>query len=388
MGKRSEPQINFAKLLHKYRIPCEPQAERLADADMQPDQCKQSQLVVADAVTSVETSKENTQQSLFQVFGVTIGDIVEPCPTVSGKCLVSEVQSHFSVNNVQGVVVLEGNKPVGLLMKTKMYYHLGSHYGVSLYYKRPVERVMDRQPLIVNGDLPLEAVSQMAMARPEASIYDLIIVVKDDTYIGAVSIINLLKNLTSLQLRSAANSNPLTGLPGNLLIEQQLKKLIEEKAVFAVLYVDLDNFKAFNDKYGFEHGDKVLLMTATLLNSCIAEYGSATDKDFLGHLGGDDFVIITILEKMEELCLAIVEKFDGSIRKYYSEEDCKRGCIDVVNRKGKEESFPIMTISIGVVHNRLRIFENYLEIGEVAAELKRKAKKIDGSAWVIDQRHD
>lgn len=325
---------------------------------------------------------------LSEAFGITVGDIVQECPTVLGNTLVSKVESLFADEHLQGLVVLADHKPIGLMMKHRMYYHLGSHYGISLYYNRPISRVMDASPLIVSAELPLEAVAKMAMARKEAYLYDLIIVVKDQRYVGTVSVIHLLKHLTDLQLRSASNSNPLTGLAGNLLIEGQLKQVINTQLPFAVLYIDLDNFKAFNDKYGFEHGDNVLLFTATLLNNCLASYGSLETNNFLGHVGGDDFVIITHPNVANELGDAILNAFDKDIRRFYNCEDLSKGYIKVLNRKGKEEKFPIMTISIGIVHNTVRPFTNYLEIGEVAADLKKKAKKIEGSACVMDKRSD
>lgn len=323
---------------------------------------------------------------LSEQFGMTIGDIVQKCPTITSKTLVSELELLFSDKYIQGVVIVDEQKPLGLLMKNKLYYHLGTQYGMSLYYQRPAERIMDRAPLIVNADLPLEAVSHLVMGRDESSVYDLIVVVKDGKFQGVVSIIHLLKNLTELQIRCAFNANPLTGLSGNLLIEERLKAIVHEQLPVAVLYLDLDNFKAFNDKYGFEHGDKALLLTANIINSSLAKFGSATTRDFLGHIGGDDFVIITQPAKAESLCQAIIQKFDQEIRSLYSPEDLERGYIKVLNRKGEKEKFPIISVSIAVVHNRECHFSNYLEIGEIAAELKKKAKKMDGSVYLIDKR--
>ena len=335
----------------------------------------------------IRENRENDRTAaLNSAYGMTIGDIVQHAPVVAPTTPVSSVEELFTDEYNQGVVVLDQKKPVGLLMKNKLYYQLGTNYGVSLYYRRPVERVMDRCPLIVNADLPLEAVSQIAMSRKEANLYDLIIVVRDDQYLGTVSIMHLLQALTQQQIRCAYNANPLTGLPGNLMIEERLKNLVGEQAPFSILYIDLDNFKAFNDRYGFEHGDKALLSTAGILSSALGRFSGSGSRDFLGHIGGDDFIIITGTDNVEQLCDDIIARFDQQIRQLYSEEDLKKGHIKVINRRGQKEQFPIMTVSIAVITNQHRRFGNYLEIAEIAAELKKKAKTSPESNWVIDKR--
>ena len=313
-----------------------------------------------------------------------IGDIIEHVPTVSPETSTEQVEARFAASSVRGVVVLQGAKPVGLLMKNRLYFHLGSYYGVSLYHKRPVELVMDASPMIVNADLPLEAVSKIAMSRDESTLYDLIIVVQDGQYVGVVSIMSLLNNITQLQVLCAHNSNPLTGLPGNLVIEERLRRLLAKDTAFAVLYIDLNNFKAYNDKYGFEKGDKVLLMTAETLSRSLAREGQG--EDFVGHIGGDDFIIITAPERAERIAKAIIEIFDEEIRSAYSAEDLARGCIQVKNRKGKVENFPITSIAVAGVTNQYKKFNNYWEIPEVAAELKKVAKQQKGSGFVFDRR--
>jgi diguanylate cyclase (GGDEF)-like protein len=335
-----------------------------------------------------QNQERDLTNSLNHTYGMTIGEIVQYAPTVTPDTLVSNVEELFADEYNHGVVVLDGQKPVGLLMKNKLYFQLGTNYGVSLYYRRAIERVMDRYPLIVNADLPLEAVSQIAMSRKETNLYDLVIVVKDDKYLGTVSIMHLLRHLTNQQIRCAYNANPLTGLPGNLMIEERLKRLVEEQATFAILYLDLDNFKAFNDRYGFEHGDKALLATAGMLSSSLAQFSGLKGRDFLGHIGGDDFIIITDAENAENLCRAVIDRFDADILSLYSPEDIEKGYIKVINRQGHKEKFPVMTISIAVITNVHRRFSNFLELGEVAAELKKKAKTVPKSVYLIDRRQE
>lgn len=323
--------------------------------------------------------------TLSQSVSVKIGDIVQDNPCVTPSTIISNLEVLLE-GRYQGIVIVDEQIPVGLLMKDKLYYRLGTPYGLSLYSKKPAAKLMDREALIVDAELPLETVSQMAMNRLEDSQYDLIIIVKNKKYIGVVSVTHLLQQLTDLQIRFASNSNPLTGLPGNLIIEERLKQVVAGGQPFAVLYCDLDNFKAFNDKYGFEQGDRVLQFTASVLRAALLELVDDTANTLLGHIGGDDFIILTDLDKAEELCRFIVQEFDQKIKEYYEPEDIDQACIMVTNRKGKMEQFPLMSISIGVVHNRNRTFSSYIEIGEASAKLKKMAKKIVGSCWIVDQR--
>lgn len=317
--------------------------------------------------------------------GVNIGEITELVPTVQPTTAVNTVEEIFTTRHVNGLVVVDDNdRPVGLLMKDKLYYQLGTNYGMSLYYRRPVERVMDKRPLIVNAELPLEAVSQIAMGREEYNIYDFIIVVRDGKFLGIVSVMSLLNNITNLQIHRAHNSNPLTGLPGNLVIESRLKELIESKEAFAVMYLDLDNFKAYNDKYGFERGDKVLLLTSQVVSRSLGKAGSV--DDFFGHIGGDDFIIITKPDYVQSISASIIELFDREITSQYHPDDLTKGYLEVKNRKGQLERFPVISISIAVVTNQWHLFSNYLELAEVAADLKSMAKQQAGSCTIYDRR--
>lgn len=321
----------------------------------------------------------------YAVYDLSIGDIVRHSPAVTRKTLVSDVEPLLTDENSQAVVIVEERKPIGLLMRNQLYFQLGAQYGVSLYYRRPVELVMDRQPLIVDAALSLEIVSKMVMSRDTTKVYDLVIIIRDGLYLGTVSIIHLLQHLTDLKIRYAANANPLTGLPGNMVIEDKLKTIIAQQLPFSILYIDLDNFKAFNDKYGFERGDKAILLTASILSSCINHH-KGIERDFLGHIGGDDFVILTQPERAEAICDAIIQDFDWEIPNLYAQTDRERGYIIMPNRRGQVESYPIMSISIAVVDNQNRRFANYLEIGEMAADVKKRAKAIGGSIWVSERR--
>ena len=192
-----------------------------------------------------------------------------------------------------------------------------------------------------------------------------------------------IKNMSTLLFVNRRVS-PLTGLPGNVQIQAEMKKRILKKEPFAMIYLDLDNFKAYNDVYGFSNGDEVIKFTAKVIYKHI--HNVENSDNFVGHIGGDDFVAITNQTDYDELCKNIIGEFDTQVEQYYSEEDVARGYVEVANRKGIIEQFPIVSISIAVVEVAKNQKVSTLQIGEVAAQVKHSAKSIMGSTYVINRR--
>ena len=179
-------------------------------------------------------------------------------------------------------------------------------------------------------------------------------------------------------------ANPLTRLPGNVSILSELSKRLESKNLFTVCYADLDKFKAYNDTYGFEHGDEVIRETARVLIRATQEAGNP--DDFIGHIGGDDFVVLTTPVRSDDICKKIIEEFEKIVPYLYNETDRKKGYISGHDRQGKEQRIPLLSISIGVVSNEFRTIEHVAQIGEIGAELKSYAKSLDRSNYVKDKR--
>jgi diguanylate cyclase (GGDEF)-like protein len=192
-----------------------------------------------------------------------------------------------------------------------------------------------------------------------------------------------INNITNL-LYLNRKVSPLTNLPGNVQIQAEIKRRLMKKEYFVMLYLDLDNFKAYNDVYGFSKGDEIIKFTArTIINNVHAK---DEDNNFVGHIGGDDFIAIVDDDNFEEICQNIVLEFDKNIKKYFNEDDLKKGYLEVPNRKGIIEEFPLTTISVGAVEVTPGRFKNALEIGEEGAQVKHLAKTIPGSTYVIDRR--
>ncbi|TBR16648.1 response regulator [bacterium] len=179
-------------------------------------------------------------------------------------------------------------------------------------------------------------------------------------------------------------ANPLTRLPGNVSILNELSYRIENNAPFSVCYFDLDKFKAYNDTYGFEHGDEVIKETARILLRSMQEVGGK--NDFIGHIGGDDFVVVTTPDKVDIICDKVIDDFDKTILSFYNETDRNNGYILGHDRQGQPQKFSLMSISIGVVSNEFRKIEHVAQIGEIGAELKSYAKSVGKSNYIKDKR--
>ncbi len=193
------------------------------------------------------------------------------------------------------------------------------------------------------------------------------------------------KNITKLMFLNRG-VNPLSGLPGNVQIEAEMRRRILNQEPFAVVYFDLDNFKAYNDVYGFSAGDEIIKYTAKLIMQTI--HNLQDNSSFVGHIGGDDFVSIISSTDYDELCKTVISNFDNDIVQYYNEEDVRRGYIEVANRRGIIEQFPLVSISIAIVEVDLVKIKSSLEIGEIAAQVKHRAKEVMGSSYIINRRRN
>ncbi len=188
------------------------------------------------------------------------------------------------------------------------------------------------------------------------------------------------------QVEYDIQANPLTRLPGNISIENKINERIDSERNFSILYLDLDNFKVFNDTYGYRRGDEIIKLTTRIIVKVVETSGNS--DDFIGHIGGDDFIVLTTPEKVDAICKQIIAEFDSTVPSMYDEEDKKRGFLLCQDRRGQNQRFPIMSISIACITNEKKRFSHTGEISKAAAEGKKYVKAIAGSTYVKDRRQE
>jgi diguanylate cyclase (GGDEF)-like protein len=208
----------------------------------------------------------------------------------------------------------------------------------------------------------------------------------DDYIIKPFDPIELLARVkgTLRRAKEMRNLSPLTGLPGNIRIQEEIERMVREDQPFAVLYSDLDNFKAYNDQKGFVRGDRLIQATARIIQDAVVEF--AGPDGFVGHVGGDDFVAVVPPEAAEDAAKRIVEAFDARIHEFYEPEDLERGYVEVEDRKGVLQRLPLAGVSVGIATTQVRRFEHYGEAVAMATEMKQFAKREPRSSYAVDRR--
>jgi diguanylate cyclase (GGDEF)-like protein len=207
----------------------------------------------------------------------------------------------------------------------------------------------------------------------------------DDYIIKPFDPIELLARVkgTLRRAKEMRNLSPLTGLPGNIRIQEEIERQVREHRPFAVLYVDLDNFKTYNDKYGFVRGDRLIQGTARMIQDAVM----AHDADgFVGHVGGDDFVAVVTPETAEDVAKRVCERFDHDRTLYHENVDLDRGFVRMEDRKGVVQDIPLVSVSVGIATTSRRAFAHYGEAVAVATEMKQFAKRDGGSSYAVDRR--
>lgn len=270
----------------------------------------------------------------------------------------------------------EENYVCGILTRSFVLEKYGGQFGYNLSKKLTVDKLMRKDFLATETYMSIEEVANIAMQREVLHIYDAIAVTEQGKYVGTVSVKDLLMTAVQMQVKRATDANPLTGLPGNAVIQEMIESTYLSKDFWAIIYLDLDNFKAYNDAYGFTNGD---LMIKELSNAMQAR---CDRTDFLGHIGGDDFVIVSSSLNVEILCKSICQTFRQSIRKLYSIEDWNRGFIVSKNRDGFTQNFPIATLSVAVVTNRSVQPKTMEGLSKIIAETKKLCKQMKGDSII------
>jgi diguanylate cyclase (GGDEF)-like protein len=269
-----------------------------------------------------------------------------------------------------------------------------------------LEKVRERQPDVIILDVMMPRMDGFELTRllrqdPSMSAISIIILTAkglsadrlegltagaDDYILKPFDVGELLARVRGVLRRTEELKamSPLTGLPGNVWIEREIERRIEAGEDFAVLYADIDHFKAYNDRYGFARGDAVLRTTARVLQDAALDIGGP--GSFVGHVGGDDFVLVTGPDRASDIAQSAIDRFDQEVPDLYDPEEAALGYVQSEDRKGRPVRFPLVSISIGISTSRRQGFAHYAEAVALATEMKSFTKRTKGSSWAIDTR--
>ena len=279
------------------------------------------------------------------------------------------------------IPVVDGDQPLGLISRFDMIDHFARPYQRELYGKKSCKQFMDRKPLIADKDTSLQELSFRMVQADAHHLFNGFIITDQGRYLGLGTGHDLMREITQMQINAARYANPLTQLPGNVPINEHIDRLLESGARFWACYFDLDHFKPFNDVYGYRRGDDVIQLTGKMLSErCDG------DRDFVGHIGGDDFMVLFQSEDWETRCEGILADFEQNVQEFYSIEDRERGGYLSEDRQGKKVFYALMSLSIGAIRVDARQYYTHHQIATAAAESKRQAKKIHGNSLFLDRR--
>nr|WP_295707681.1 bifunctional diguanylate cyclase/phosphodiesterase [uncultured Halomonas sp.] len=314
--------------------------------------------------------------------GRTARSILRTIEPITIDCAVPLISERFRRQpHLRCVAVLENGKPLAVVRRNAFLTLFTNPYSHALYAKRRVLDVADARMLVAEADTPLEILSQQLTDSHDIEQEDFVITNDAGEYLGMGNIVDLLREITAIQVRQARHANPLTGLPGNILINETLMTYLAAEQGFAAAYVDLDNFKAFNDAYGYARGDQVIISLARLLQAQVESAGG-----FIGHIGGDDFMMLLSLNHWESVCGQILRSFEVMAPGFYDDADRLRGGIQIENRQNSVTFFPFVSVSIAVKPITETATCRALDIAAELSELKHQAKKIPGNSLFVERR--
>jgi diguanylate cyclase (GGDEF)-like protein len=340
-------------------------------------------------VTNLSVLGRQRSNRLGSINYETIGDICKMTVSIDPDApFFTAFERFIQDESLRGLAVANHGKVVGMLHRSRFFEKniLGKcGYGMHLNAHKKVSDLMEHSFCAVESNLSLEEVARKIQFRSPQKMYDDICVTYHGNYAGIVAVSDLLDAITERSLFIAKGSNPLTGLPGNDCIRREIEKHLSQNMHFDVLYIDLDYFKPYNDCYGFDKGDAVIQCLGDICTSVVHDV-SGDRWGFVGHIGGDDFILLTLPRHSIDIAKGIVNAFRDRLREFHGEDDYSRGCYYSQNRKGEYETFELLSLSIAIVSTEVNKISSYAELASLATEIKKMAKKQKGFSIVRDRR--
>lgn len=305
-----------------------------------------------------------------------------PAPSVSSSSSYTSVLNLLlDHSDLYAIPVVEGDKPVGLIHRFALMDRFSRQYSREIYGKKKCSIFMDPNPLIVDKNTPITELSKQVVNKGRSTFMDGFILTDNGRYLGVGSGYDLMREITEMQIVAARYANPLTMLPGNVPIAEHAGRLMDSNVAFCAAYFDLDNFKPYNDVYGFRRGDAVIQFTATILCRHVHP-----EMDFVGHIGGDDFFILFQSPDWEQRCLAILNEFDSGKASFFDGEHMAQGGYSSEDRRGSMVQHPLLSLSVGALYVAPGQFQQHQEIFGAASAAKQMAKRTAGSSLFVEQR--
>lgn len=301
---------------------------------------------------------------------------------VSHDTSIDEVYSMFERNpQLYSIPVVDMRKPIGIISRYTIFDKLAKQFARELYGKKPCTLFMDHAPLVVEKSMSLQAISNLITNMEPHHLSNGFIITDSGHYLGVSSGHALLREITQMQINAARYANPLTLLPGNVPINEHMDRLLDNGIPSWACYCDLDNFKPFNDVYGFRRGDEVIQFTGKLL-----QVNLQPELDFVGHIGGDDFILLFQSEDWQERCYKILHNLQKAIPDFYDAADARVGGINSEDRQGNKVFHPFISMSIGAVKIDAELFKSHHEISAAISTAKKMAKSIKGNSLFLERR--
>lgn len=299
-----------------------------------------------------------------------VQSLLSPLPPVRTFDSVDQVGDRFqaSMQSTALPVIDTKGRVAGMVWRHEFMTLYASRFGRDLHGRKPIHLFMDKAPVIADVDLPLKALSQRITSLETSQQQSMFIITENELYSGVGNLFDLLRQITDMQINMARHANPLTGLPGNVPINEHLSEAIDQNLNITVCYIDLDNFKPYNDIYGYAKGDSVIRTTANILTRQVD-----TEHDFVGHVGGDDFIVIFESLDWEARCRRIMEELTVSHNSLYQAKHIENGGMYATDRYGQEVFYSLLTLSVGAVS--LQDFDT-INDQALLAEYASKAKSI------------
>ena len=308
---------------------------------------------------------------------------------VSPQDRIINVLSRFQMDkDLKVLPVVEGEAIVGIVNRsTFLEEHIIGRNGFAAHinHAKKIRELMEPPGFSFDAATCIEEAAKILQPVISTLRIDHICITRDGAYAGVIDVNRFIKAMTDIQIVLAKGANPLTGLPGNTSIERNICERLDTGIPFDIAYVDIDDFKPFNDHYGFQKGDEVIKKLAEIMTAATAS-SSLAQTTFCGHIGGDDFILITESLQAEQFSRRIIASFEGERLAFHGRRDHENDGYRALNRKGDLESFPLISLSVGIVNTSLSAVGSYAKLASLSAEVKKAAKKITGSSIVVDGR--